>query len=56
MLTGDSNYYDDSLKAEVQKFQKKHYLMPDGIVGANTFIYLQNIDPLDNSPKLSSVR
>ncbi len=56
MLTDDSNYYDETLKTEVKKFQKQHYLIPDGIVGANTFIYLQNNDPLDNSPKLSSVR
>ncbi|MEE9339433.1 MAG: AAA family ATPase [Methylococcaceae bacterium] len=56
MLSDDSNYYGEALKTEVMKFQKQHYLMPDGIVGANTFIYLQNNDPLDNSPKLSSVR
>ncbi len=56
MLTDDSNYYDDALKAEVRKFQKKHYLTPDGIVGANTFIHLQNTDPLDNSPKLRPAR
>ncbi|MCK5828996.1 MAG: peptidoglycan-binding protein [Methylococcales bacterium] len=47
-----SNVFDKALKAEVIKFQKQHGLKPDGIVGAKTFIYLQNNDPQDKSPKL----
>lgn len=47
-----STFFDKTLKKEVVRFQKKHHLTPDGIVGTKTFIQLRNNDPLDNSPTL----
>jgi general secretion pathway protein A len=46
------DFFDHELTDAIVKFQKYHHLTPDGIVGAKTFIHLQNNDPNNNSPKL----
>jgi len=43
-----ADYFDDELKMEVIKFQKRHNLSVDGIVGFRTFIQLQNKDSQNN--------
>lgn len=43
-----ADYFDDELKKEVIKFQKRHKLTVDGIVGFRTFIQLQNKDSQNN--------
>lgn len=56
LATPYSDFFDEELKVEVIKFQKQHHLTPDGVVGIKTFIYLQNSDPQDGSPKLGQVK
>ena len=48
----NSDYFDENLKTEVIKFQQKHNLIPDGIVGPRTFIHLSNTNPQNNSSTL----
>ncbi|WP_233144624.1 ExeA family protein [Methyloprofundus sedimenti] len=43
-----ADHFDDELKMEVMKFQKRHKLSVDGIVGFRTFIQLQNKDSQNN--------
>ncbi len=47
-----SSFFDNNLKSEIQKFQRKHHLTIDGIVGPRTFIHLNNNDSQIHSPKL----
>lgn len=47
-----ARFFDVNLKLAVINFQKQKGLLPDGIVGARTFIHLENDNPLDGSPKL----
>ncbi len=47
-----STFFDAQLKSEVIKFQQLHQLIPDGIVGPQTFIHLSNNDLSNKSPKL----
>ena len=47
-----ADFFDDELKVQVVKFQKRHKLSVDGIVGFRTFIQLQNEDSQNNYPKL----
>jgi len=37
---GDSDHYDEDLAAAVKRFQTRHQLKPDGIVGKNTYAAL----------------
>jgi general secretion pathway protein A len=48
-----STFFDAQLKSEVIKFQQLHQLIPDGIVGPQTFIHLSNNDLSNKSPKLN---
>lgn len=54
-VSTDHSVFDNELKRAVIKFQKNKYLKPDGIVGARTFIHLNNIDPQNTSPTLSLI-
>ncbi len=47
-----ADFFDDALKAQVTKFQKRNKLSVDGVVGFRTFIQLQNEDPQNNYPQL----
>ena len=47
-----ANFFDDELKMAVVKFQKRHNLSVDGIVGFKTFIHLQNKNSQNNHLKL----
>lgn len=51
----NSNIFDEELTTEILKFQSSHRLRADGIVGPKTFIFLQNNDPHDISPKLNVI-
>jgi murein L,D-transpeptidase YcbB/YkuD len=37
---GDSEYYDQDLEAAIMRFQTRHHLKPDGVVGKNTYAAL----------------
>ena len=47
-----ADFFDDELKMQVLKFQARHNLSVDGIVGFRTFIQLQNENSQNNYPKL----
>lgn len=51
-----SALFDEELKTEIMKFQKKQNLTDDGIVGAKTFIHLQNINLTNTSPRLKLIQ
>ncbi|MGZ5000768.1 MAG: peptidoglycan-binding protein, partial [Methylomonas sp.] len=51
--TGQPLLFDEALKAQVIKFQRQHRLEADGIVGARTFIHLENDIGAVDSPHLN---
>ncbi|MEJ2492685.1 MAG: peptidoglycan-binding domain-containing protein [Desulfuromonadales bacterium] len=38
----DPQYFDTALQTQVMEFQRRHGLMPDGVVGKQTLIQLNN--------------
>lgn len=45
-------FFDEALKKRVQAFQRRHHLVEDGIAGAQTIIYLDNMTGPTDSPHL----
>ncbi|MCK5889133.1 MAG: AAA family ATPase [Methylococcales bacterium] len=56
IIDANSVLFDQRLKEEVTRFQKQYGLIPDGIIGPETLIHLQNNDPEDHSPRLRLIR
>ena len=53
--TDQPQYFDDQLVSRVKRFQKRHGLKADGIVGPKTIIYLQNRAENEDVPKLKHI-
>jgi general secretion pathway protein A len=49
-----SEYFDPDLRERVKHFQRNHGLEPDGLVGARTMIYLNNVAPVPGTPLLTA--
>jgi general secretion pathway protein A len=45
--------FDQDLEARVIKFQHQHHLIKDGVVGAQTLFYLDNLTEAPNKPHLT---
>jgi general secretion pathway protein A len=45
--------FDQDLKARVINFQHQHHLIEDGVVGAQTLFYLDNLTEAPNKPYLT---
>jgi general secretion pathway protein A len=45
-------FFDQALKQRVRDFQRRHHLLEDGIAGAQTIIYLDNMTGSADSPHL----
>ncbi|PKD38385.1 peptidoglycan-binding protein [Methylomonas sp. Kb3] len=48
-----SRIFDETLKAELSSFQRRHHLTPDGIAGARTLIHLDNQSGASAAPHLA---
>ena len=53
-IAPDPLYFDAGLKELVQSFQRSHELSADGVVGARTFINLNNLDRESPAPRLGA--
>ena len=49
----DSLLFDYQLQKQVLAFQRKHGLVPDGIVGKNTIVHLNTAIDRENVPRLT---
>jgi len=49
---GNSRYFDEKLKQRLIGFQRQQHLQEDGIAGAQTIVYLENISGSAGSPQL----
>ncbi len=54
-IAPDPLLFDEGLKSLVQDFQRSRELSADGIVGARTFIHLNNLSRQSTVPRLSAV-
>lgn len=54
-IAPDPLYFDEGLKTLVQDFQRSHELSADGVVGARTFIHLNNLSRPPTVPRLGIV-
>lgn len=55
-IAPDPLYFDEGLKSLVQEFQRSHELSADGVVGARTFIHLNNLSRQPTVPRLGIVK
>ncbi|TCK17184.1 type II secretion system protein A [Thiogranum longum] len=54
-IAPDPLFFDEGLKTLVQDFQRSHELNADGVVGARTFIHLNNLSRQPTVPRLGVV-
>jgi general secretion pathway protein A len=53
-IAPDPLFYDEGLKTLVQEFQRSRELSADGVVGARTFIHLNNLSRQPTVPRLGT--